>query len=359
VQEPDTPKVSGLTEIVKPEVLRAMGGDVTYVYHENGLLPPDLKAQLTNWPSSGSGNRYVHRHIMTLANRLRHYIPAEQAVELIKAGMPRGPKGREVEETVERAYNIKDIPKRDRPPDLIPDVKRIGQILEDRITGKSALADLEATSPSPIPASTGEALHQLFNPDDLICSASDYRRPVTRRLRQMMFGNNVDVAQYVAPNPMSAPYVLDGVGKRHYRTLANTGPRKFIVCDMDIKPGNPMYTDLLDRCARAQVTVQDVHAALIGLLAEKGPLSMVVYSGHESLQGWFYCAGERETLNSPLRAFFETAVILGADPAGWTRCQLFRMPGALRAETGRRQTIHYFNPQFPIQGEEDDQDEDS
>ena len=64
----------------------------TYVYLENGLLPPDLKAQLSNWPASGSGTRDVHRHIVTLANRLRHYVPAEQAVGLIKAGSHDAPK---------------------------------------------------------------------------------------------------------------------------------------------------------------------------------------------------------------------------------------------------------------------------
>jgi hypothetical protein len=315
----------------------------SYVYHGNGLLPPELKAQLTNWPASGSGTRAVHRHELTLANRLRHYVPYEQAVELIKANMPRHAKGREVEETVQRAYNIsKSIPKKDRPPDFVPDVALIEQIVAERIGPKSALAELEASSPAPIPASTQDAMYALFNPDDLICYAADYRKPMTRELSRIIFSSST--AQYVVPSPMSAEYVLDRAGKRHYRTLANTGPRKFIICDLDIKPGNPLYAALIAKWAKYRVTVQDAHAAIISFLAEHGPLSMVVYSGNVSLQAWFYCAGEREALNSRLRAFFESAVILGADRAGWTRCQLFRMPGATRLNTGRRQTVHYFNP---------------
>jgi hypothetical protein len=315
----------------------------SYIYTE-GLLPPYLKAQLGSWPASGNGTRAVHRHIITLANGLRHYVEYEEAVELIKASMPRRPKGREVDETVERAYEIEDIPKakKDRPPNLAPNVAEIEQIVAERITSKSALAELEESSPAPIPASTEEAMYQLFKPDDLICHASDCRRAVTRMLRQMVFFSST--AEYVVPSPMSAPYTLDGEGKKHYRGLANTGPRKFIVCDLDIKPGNPIYADLIAKWAKCNVTVQDAQAAIIKFLAEHGPLSMVVYSGNVSLQAWFYCAGESDALNSPLRGFFESAMILGADRAGWTRCQLFRMPGALRANTGHRQTIHFFNP---------------
>jgi hypothetical protein len=123
----------------------------------------------------------------------------------------------------------------------------------------------------------------------------------------MVFGNNVGVAQYVVPNPMSAEYVLDKDGKRHRRTRANTGPRKFIVTDHDIKPGNPLYADLITKWAKYHVTVQDAQAAIIGFLAEHGPLSMVVYSGNVSLQAWWYCQGEKETLSSGLRAFFGKA----------------------------------------------------
>jgi hypothetical protein len=292
---------------------------------------------------------------MALANRLRHYVPAEQAAELIRAGIPRRPKGREIEETIERAYNIgKRVLKKDRPPDLVPSLTLIDQTVEEHCSS-TALADLEASSPAPIPASTEEAMHQLFNPEDLICYAGDCRKPMTRELRQIVF--RYSSAEYVVPNPMSAAYVLDQDGKRHCRTLANTEPRKFIVCDLDIKPGNPLYADLIAKWTRYKVTVQDAQAALISFLAKHGPLTMVVYSGNISLQAWFYCAGERETLNRPLRAFFESAVMLGADPAGWTRCQFFRMPGALRSNTGHRQIIYYFNPQLPVPDDEgEDQD---
>jgi hypothetical protein len=69
---------------------------------------------------------------------------------------------------------------------------------------------------------------------------------------------------------------------------------------VDIKPGNPIYTDLIAKWAKHGVTVQDAQAAIIGFLAEKGPLSMVVYSGNQSLQGWFYCAKTQDFLSGDL-----------------------------------------------------------
>jgi hypothetical protein len=41
------------------------------------------------------------------------------------------------------------------------------------------------------------------------------------------------------------------------------------------------------------------------------------------------------------------AVMLGADPATWTRCQFVRMPNGLRRRPkafGVRQPVFYFNP---------------
>lgn len=319
----------------------------SYVYQEpNGIVPAHVKQLLANWPPSRTGARQVHRHILTIANRLRHYIPAEQAVELIRASMPRRQKGREIEETVRNAYNIETIPKTDQPPPHLADIGLIEDIVAERTTGKiSALAELEQSSPAPIPDSTTEVLYQLFDPEDLICIAgSDYRNARTRALKQWCF--TTGASENIVPSPMSSEYTLDAEGKRHYRTLANTGPRKFIVCDLDLK--GPLFTTIIARWAKYGVTIQDAAAALIGFLAEYGPLALVTFSGNVSLQAWFYCQDESESKNSKLRAWFESAVILGADRGGWIRCHLFRMPLATRSSTGAKQTVHYFNPEAVV-----------
>ena len=76
-------------------------------------------------------------------------------------------------------------------------------------------------------------------------------------------------------------------------------------------------------------------------LAERAPLALAVHSGSKSLHGWFYCVGQSE---ERLRDFMRYAVMLGADPATWTRCQFVRMPDGMR-DNGKRQTVYFFNPE--------------
>jgi hypothetical protein len=318
-----------------------------YKQNGNGELPPELQNLLSTWPATGSGTRAVHRHILTLANRLRHYVDCDQAVHLIRGAMPRRAKRGEIEETIAKAYGLSRIPKADTNavPDHLPDIPEIENIVAERIGPGSALKKLESLS-QPIPASTTEILHTLFPVNALICVGSAVDNVRTLAPSDL---RNPERCPWVVPNPMSASYSVDEEGRRHPRSLANTGPRRFIVVDIDIKStdrhGAPtVYAALVEKWRKRGVSLQDAAAALLGYLSEYGPLTMVVYSGNISLQGWFFCAGEDESEDSHLRAFFGSAVILGADRTGWTRCQLFRMPAATNPRTKRRQTIHYFNP---------------
>ena len=110
----------------------------------------------------------------------------------------------------------------------------------------------------------------------------------------------------------------DGRPSRH--TLANTGPRRFLVCEFD-------------------TGAADDHASLLLHLATLAPLVCAVHSGGKSLHGWFYVHGQPE---AKVERFFRYAVALGADPATWTRSQFVRMPDGTR-DNGKRQTIFFVN----------------
>jgi hypothetical protein len=73
------------------------------------------------------------------------------------------------------------------------------------------------------------------------------------------------------------------------------------------------------------------------------PLCLTVYSGNQSLQGWFVARNEDESESSPMRNWSADCIRLGADSAGWTRSQLFRSPWSMRKETRKRQSVHYFD----------------
>jgi hypothetical protein len=313
--------------------------------NSNGELPAYVRDALDHWPASGTGDRLVHRHILKLANVLRHYVDDPGAAgELIRGTIPRRAKPGEIEESIQRAYTLESTPKLDRVPRHLADPLLIEQIVAEHFSGQSMLEELRQRSPFPIPESTDEIVQTLFPPDSIICVGRDPGHVITAPLGNF---HKLETKELIVPSPMSALYSVDAEGCKHKRSLANTGPRRFIVTDFDIKPtdnhGNPtIYFDLIKRWEGAGVSIQDAAAALIMYLV--GPLVMVVYSGNVSLQAWWFAEGEDESLDSRMRAFFETAVILGADRAGWITCQLFRMPGAQRSNTGHRQTVHYFNP---------------
>jgi hypothetical protein len=314
--------------------------------NSNGELPAYVGDALDNWPASGTGERLVHRHTLRLANMLRHYVDDPGvAGELIRGKMPRRAKPGEIEEAIELAYNLESAPQLDRvPPRCLVDPLLIEQIVAERFEGQPMLEELRHRSPFPIPDSTDEIIRTLYPADSIICVGRDPESAFTAPLRNF---RTLAKKELIVPSPMSALCSVDPKGDRHKRSLANTGPRRFIVTDFDIRPFDKndaptIYFDLVKRWEAAGVSIQDATAGLISYLS--GPLVMVVYSGNISLQAWWFAEGEDESPDSRMRTFFETAVILGADRAGWITCQLFRMPGGLRSSTNRRQSVHYFNP---------------
>jgi hypothetical protein len=260
--------------------------------------------------------------------------------------MPRAAKPGEIEEALGLAYGTESTPRLDRPPTHLASVADIDQIVAERFSGASMLEELRARSPDPIPKSTDQIVRALFEPESLVCVGSRFDLVLTAPLADL---EGLEEWQLIVPSPMSAMRWVDAKGKKHARGLANTGARRYLVTDFDIKPfnkdGSPsIYFDLVIRWAAAGVTIQDAAAALIGFLSElPGPLVMVVYSGNISLQAWWFAEGEDESLDAKMRGFFQSAVILGADRAGWVKCQLFRMPGGLRSDTGHQQTVHYLD----------------
>jgi hypothetical protein len=113
-------------------------------------------------------------------------------------------------------------------------------------------------------------------------------------------------------------WTKDGRTSKH--TLANTGPRRFLVCEFD-------------------TGTADDHAALLLHLATLAPLVCAVHSGGKSLHGWFYVHGMAD---ERIERFFRYAVSLGADPATWTRSQFVRMPDGMR-DNGKQQTVFFVN----------------
>jgi len=184
-----------------------------------------------------------------------------------------------------------------------------------------SLAALRESSPVRLENDTPQTeqfLKVLFPGNPLLCCAW-FRHSF--RTRPLSNWHQLHKLPFIVPNPMTAREGKTKVGNISAHTLANTGPRRFLVIEQD-------QGDL------------DQQAAILLHLAQIGPLVMAVHSGGKSLHGWFQCQNIPE---EALRPFMEHAVSLGADPATWTRSQFVRMPNGTR-ENGIRQCVHYFNP---------------
>jgi hypothetical protein len=236
------------------------------------------------------------------------------------------------------------------------DVPRTEKLCERGITAeqlkRSGLAD-------PSSLKTWPLLRALF-PDrkTLLCVGNDERSAVVINRDAELHPENL---QFIVPNWMTSFTGRNEDGFISSRTLANTGPRRFLVIEFDFsffdRSGrhSTIWHDTLDRLATVGRTPQDMCASLLGELSmtEQAAgvcrLALVVFSGNKSLQGWFYVAGKTDL---ELRPFFNLAVTLGADRAMWNRHQLCRMPGGLRIsgepgeQRGKLQEIYFFDPNY-------------
>jgi len=167
----------------------------------------------------------------------------------------------------------------------------------------------------------------------LLCIGKSSREFATRK--RSKWRGRLSEMQLMVPSPMSSRTGMTKEGRESEHTLANTGPRQFLVIEQD--QGTP-----------------DEQAAILLHLSRKGPLVLAVHSGSKSLHGWFVCLGRPD---EELRAFMNHAVTLGADPATWSMCQFVRMPDGTR-ENGNRQSVFYFNPfLLPTTGGDSNQSE--
>jgi hypothetical protein len=253
-------------------------------------------------------------------------MPPAEAVAVIKSMITRHPQpANEVETAVECAYESPmastATPARFPRPRKWPALN--AEQREAVVASGGGLCDLWEASPRRFDDDephTDEVLDALFVGDPLLCCGWSMSRFKTRP-RSYWRGIAADL-QFIVPSAMSSVTGVTKAGHPSEHSQSNTGPRCFLVVEQD--SGS-----------------LDDQAAVILHLAKRGPLALAVHSGKKSIHAWFYCLGQGETR---LRAFMESAVTLGADPATWNKTQFCRMPDGSR-DSGSRQAIFFFNPE--------------
>jgi hypothetical protein len=290
--------------------------------HYEKPLPRFVRDLLSSPPSRGGG---LHNWFFRTARVLHAFRSHEEIVELLRSATAgEAVKAGEIEDAVrnsaDKAWQPQSRASQLRQPAWPP----VNAAKRTEIIERSAgLSDLWELSPVPFEdddAHTEEIIDVLFPGDPWLCCGLSNDRFKTRR-RSDWRGSLAD-QQLIVPSPMTGEWGETKDGKKSHHTLANTGPRRFLVVEQD-------------------QGILDEQAAILVHLAQKAPLVLAVHSGSKSIHGWFYCEGRAE---DRLRKFMDYAVSLGADRATWTRAQFVRMPDGMR-DNGNRQSIYYFNPE--------------
>jgi hypothetical protein len=200
-----------------------------------------------------------------------------------------------------------------------------------------SLKEWEEISPM-TSANPEEVLPAIFPEKSLVCYGPKKNRHFIRRLGDALY-KIAERTQFVVPNPAKARFIKLPDGRLSKKCEPNFPVRKFIIIEFDRKKIDPQSKLSL-------AALLDLQAALHAHLAGEGdgehaPLAMLVHSGNVSLHGWYPCAGVDE---EQVLGFLRYACRLGADHYLSAKSFFTRMPGGLH-ENGKRQTIHYFDPE--------------
>lgn len=307
--------------------------------HETTIdsLPPFLRDMLAAPPRHGEG---VHQWLFATARQLHAHLPPDGICRLLASrsrDCGRRVSEREIRDAVDNSRACAWMPHGGalsparttgaftvpRPPKPWPDADPalIASIADADPAALESLRDQSWVKVRESLHDAASLLERLFPGNPLLCVGTEpwNARPHRRACFARYDAGNLS---HIVPSPMTARRGRNKDGDQSARCLGNTGPRHYLVTEFD--QGD-----------------RDTQAAAIRHLSAKAPLVMVVDSAGKSLHAWWHCEGVQE---SDLLNFFRYAVRLGADPATWTRCQLVRMPLGWRADKGRRQLVHYFNP---------------
>lgn len=284
-------------------------------------LPQFLRDLIASPPQAGSG---VHSWMFKVSRQLHAHLPAGEIVQLLQerlANCGRHVPQREITSAVQNALACAWQPVGQSAVSANKWPVLNSRLRNEIIRDSGGLCELWELSPVRIDdneSHTEEIIDRLFPENPLLCCGKSNREFETKSRDEWLF--ELSDLSLIVPSPMTARNGVTKEGKESAHTLANTGTRRFLVCEFDSG-------------------TSDEHAGLLLHLGTFAPLVCAVHSGGKSLHGWFF-VGKSDS--AKIEKFFRYAVSLGADPATWTRSQFVRLPDGKR-DNGNRQTVYFLN----------------
>ena len=173
-------------------------------------------------------------------------------------------------------------------------------------------------------SSQEEILKWAFKPDELVCSGNvfDGRWNIVVLTLDQTIASGLN-RQFIVPSPFTSYRGVRKDGRATNKSDGQVGFRRFTVVEFD-----PRGFDRLKALPLEQKL--DYQARLHWALSRRFPLALIVFSGNESLHGWY-------VTRRPEHLMAE-AVSIGGDPALWVLSQFTRIqrPSCQRQAPGGR-----------------------
>lgn len=283
-------------------------------------IPAWLRELLLARPCRGAG---LHQWVFRCVKALKSYMPDGEISALmheVSEGAERN-LAREIDQALKYSRGYGDDAPVQGDAEPRPVFRPRSEVLIAGC-GETGLDVLEESSPMKFPG-VEEAIDLLFPGNPLLCFAT---APWSSAVRSReTWRGRVHQHPFMVPSAMTAVTGTNKSGREAARCLANTGPKMYQVVEFD--SGSP-----------------EQQAGRILRMAKVLKPALVLHSGGKSLHAWFpvwHLDAEAQV------KFFDIACLLGADPATWLRCQLVRVPGAIRS-AGVVQKCLYIDPDaFP------------
>ena len=280
-------------------------------------------------PSGGDG---CHVALLRVANLGRRAGVSREQIAQALAGHVHGTRHvppSEIAAAVAKAFNSAPLPVIARPT---VDGKKLLKFVMERGADFTE-ADLWNVSPVRIdwPPSRDavEVLRRLYEPEEKLFIGSrhdarpEYIRPASEWIAR--FESGVAVPEHIIPNPLTGAQGRTKDGKRSYRADSCVERFRFAVVEFDTMSRE-----------------QQIHF----WAGVKLPVVALVDSAGRSVHGWIRidAANAGEWTRRVEDKLFGLLTTVGADGACKNEARLSRMPGHVRAETGRWQRLLYLSP---------------
>ena len=178
-------------------------------------------------------------------------------------------------------------------------------------------------------------LRWAFLPEEFVCTGNKIKKPDGAEyylLKTTSLEGAIRIAptrQHIVPNPFHSRTGKTKTGKATCKSDGQVACRRFLVIEFDFRAFE--WT-----CDFSREESLNHQARLHWHLADEYPLCLLVYSGNESIHGWFATLRPAQLM--------QDAAELGCDTRLWSRSQFTRMPWGQHTD-GTRQRVIFFNPE--------------